>query len=179
MSFEIILKNNRAELEILTTRILLAIAGIAAIAYAGERSNYYSGIGFGLLLLLLSFFVKTILNRYKVNRFLLLAVAALLSYITTGYIYFAVILFIEGVFFNMLGKKVKVEVGNKAVVVHTAFSKNQTGWEELKNVVLKDRILTIDFNTNKLLQTEIAEESYHIDESAFNRFCNEQLQNKA
>ena len=177
-SFEIILKNNRAEIEILTTRALLAIAGVAAFVYAGER-NYYSGIGLGLLLFLLSFFVKTILYKYKMNRLLLLSIGGLLTYITTGSIAFAAVLLVHGIFFHMLNKKVKVEINHDAVIVHYVFFNKPHNWSLLNNVILKDRILTIDFKSNKLMQAEIAPESFDIDEKSFNVFCTEQLQNNA
>ena len=175
-SFEIILKNNRAEIEILTTRALLAIAGVASFVYADER-NYYAGTGFGLLLLLLSFFVKTILDKYKMNRLLLLGTGALLTYITTGSIAFAVVLLIHGIFFYMLNKKVKVEINHDVVIVHYVFYNKPHNWSVLNNVILKDRILTIDFKNDRLFQNEIAPESFDIDEKLFNRFCAEQLQN--
>ena len=177
-SFEIILKNNWAEIEILATRALLAIAGVAAFVYAGER-NYYSGIGLGLLLFLLSFFVKTILDKYKVNRLLLLGIAALFTYITTGSIAFAVVLLVHGIFFQMLNKKIKVEINHAAVIVHYVFYNKTHNWSVLSNVILKDRILTIDFKDDHLLQTEIAPESFDIDEKSFNGFCAKQLQNNA
>jgi len=177
-SFEIILKNNRAEIEILTTRALLAIAGVASFVYADE-GNYYSGIGFGLFLFLLSFFVKTILERYKVNRLLLLGTGALLTYITTGSIAIAAVLLIHGIFFQMLDKKIKVKIDGNTITVHYVFYNKAHNWTELSNVILKDNILTIDFKNDHLLQSEIAPESFDIDEKLFNRFCTEQLQNNA
>ena len=177
-SFEIVLKNNRAGIEILTTRALLAIAGVASFVYADE-GNYYSGIGTGCFLFLLSFFVKTILDKYKVNRLLLLGTAALFTFITTGSIAMAVVLLVHGIFFQMLNKKVKIEIDPDTITVHYVFYKKAHDWAELSNVILKDSILTIDFKDNHLLQSEIATESFDIDEKLFNRFCTEQLQNKA
>ncbi|MEP7256526.1 MAG: hypothetical protein ABI666_12175 [Ferruginibacter sp.] len=177
-SFEIILKNNRAEIEILTTRALLAIAGVAAFVYADE-GNYYSGIGLGLLLFLLSFFVKTILDKYKMNRLLLLGIGGLLTYITTGSIGFAVVLLVHGIFFEMLNKKIKVAINTDAITVYYVFYKKVHRWIALNNLILKDRILTIDFKDDHLLQAEIAPESFDIDEKSFNGFCAEQLQNNA
>jgi hypothetical protein len=174
-NFEIILKNNRSEIEIITTRALLAIAGVASFVYTAER-NYYAGIASGFLLFIMSFFVKTILDKYRLKRLLLLGIAAFLTYITTGSIVFAVVLFIHGFLFAMLNKKIKVTVDGTAIEVHYVFFKKKHSWNELKNVILKDSVLTIDFKSNRLLQTEIAEESFGTDEKLFNRFCIEQLQ---
>ena len=173
--FEIILKDTPAEIEMLTTRALLAIAGVASFVYVSEK-NYYAGTGLGLLLLLLSFFVKTILNRYKFNRLVLLGIAAVLTYITTGSIAFAVVLLIYGIFFKFLQKKIKVELDSTAITIHYVFYEKRHNWTEIKNIILKDRLLTLDFASNKLIQSEIAEESFGIEEKIFNFFCMEQLQ---
>ena len=46
-------------------------------------------------------------------------------------------------------------------------------WKELSNVILKDDLLTLDFNNNKLIQKEIM--NTKIDEIAFNEFARNQL----
>ena len=51
-------------------------------------------------------------------------------------------------------------------------------WQELRNVILKDGILTIDFRNNRLFQKETDdadEDDYDGDEEAFNRYCRERL----
>ena len=49
-------------------------------------------------------------------------------------------------------------------------------WEQMVNVILKDRILTLDFKDDRLIQTEIAEESWKIHEGIFNEYCRERLE---
>ena len=44
------------------------------------------------------------------------------------------------------------------------------------NVVLKDGILTLDFKSNKIFQSELKENETPVDEQKFNQFCTEQLQ---
>jgi hypothetical protein len=48
-------------------------------------------------------------------------------------------------------------------------------WEKLGNVILKDRVLTLDFKDDRLMQAEIDQESWGVDEGAFNVFCKQQL----
>ena len=55
--FEITLKTNRSEIEILTTRALLAVAAVASFVYADEE-NYYASIGLGIVLVGFSFYLK-------------------------------------------------------------------------------------------------------------------------
>ena len=77
----------------------------------------------------------------------------------------------------MLNKKVRIEIDRNRITIHYVFYKKTHEWAALNNVILKDRILTIDFKNDHLLQSEIANESFDIDEKLFNRFCMEQLQN--
>jgi hypothetical protein len=56
-----------------------------------------------------------------------------------------------------------------------SFPKKTICWKELSNVILKDRILTIDFKNDHLLQSETGEKSFDIDEETFNKFCQLQL----
>jgi hypothetical protein len=48
-------------------------------------------------------------------------------------------------------------------------------WEDLNNLVLKDRLLTIDFKNNKIIQQLIDEGKVEVDEKEFNEFCRKQL----
>ncbi len=47
-------------------------------------------------------------------------------------------------------------------------------WDKFANVLLRDNILTLDFNNNKLIQAEI-EDGENIDETEFNAFAQHQL----
>lgn len=58
-------------------------------------------------------------------------------------------------------------------VKKTSFPVKAYKWDQFSNVVLKDNVLTLDFNNNKLLQAEIA--TPNINEEAFNIFAKEQL----
>lgn len=175
-SYEIILKNNQSEAEILVTRCLFAVAAVASFVYAGEKTDYYLGVTLGIVLVILSLFVKTIINRYKLSRLALMGTGAIFTFITTGSILFAVILLIEGVFFQMLNKKVRVDINAESVIVQYVFQQKAYKWTWLQNVILKDGILTVDFKDDRLLQSEIETDLSAADESKFNEFCREQLQ---
>lgn len=60
------------------------------------------------------------------------------------------------------------------VVFNTLF-KRRFQWKDLSNVVLRDGLLTIDFNNNKLFQKEIDEGESEASEEEFNAWCNRQL----
>ncbi len=60
-------------------------------------------------------------------------------------------------------------------VEYPSFPKRTIKWIELDNIILKDGLLTIDFKNNHLLQSEIDASTNEIDETAFNRYCEQQL----
>ncbi len=54
------------------------------------------------------------------------------------------------------------------------FPKTEFSWDKFSNVLIRDNILTLDFNNNKLIQAEI-EDDKSIKESAFNGFAQQQI----
>jgi hypothetical protein len=48
-------------------------------------------------------------------------------------------------------------------------------WKDVKNVVIKDDVITIDFNNNKIIQRDIEPAELTEEEDEFNRFCSQQL----
>jgi len=88
-----------------------------------------------------------------------------------------------GVFFiiaALLERQIKFpqEIGfsNEGITFNT-FPFKSYGWDEVKNALLKDNILTIDFTSNKLIQKETESDVSADIEKEFNAFCNEQLAN--
>ena len=65
-------------------------------------------------------------------------------------------------------------VFNENSVMKMNFPKTTYKWEEFANILMKDNLLTLDFNSNKILQVELADEN-SIDESQFNAFAEQQL----
>jgi hypothetical protein len=63
------------------------------------------------------------------------------------------------------------------IIVKYALYSRVYKWADMSNVVLKDGILTLDFKSNKIFQSEVEENETPVDEKEFNRFCTEQIQN--
>ena len=78
---------------------------------------------------------------------------------------------------HLSARKLLVTFFRDRIELHT-YPKKMIHWDDLDNVVLKDRILTIDFKNDRLLQAEISAASFSIDEKAFTAFCQVQLKNK-
>lgn len=54
------------------------------------------------------------------------------------------------------------------------FPKTKFSWDKFSNVLIRDNILTLDFNNNTLIQAEI-EDDKNIAESEFNEFAQRQI----
>ncbi|MEO8414107.1 MAG: hypothetical protein ABI472_10635 [Ginsengibacter sp.] len=65
-------------------------------------------------------------------------------------------------------------VFNNDFVKKMNFPTSEYSWDNFNNVLLKDNILTLDFNNNKLIQVEIENEK-SISEKDFNEFAGQQL----
>ncbi|MBL0154037.1 MAG: hypothetical protein IPP93_11295 [Chitinophagaceae bacterium] len=64
---------------------------------------------------------------------------------------------------------------NKEFVRYPSFPVKTLGWNKISQVILKDGLLTIDLQSNKLYQSLIADENPGFRESEFNEFCQKQL----
>ena len=72
-------------------------------------------------------------------------------------------------------KKTTISFSEAGVNLTSVYKTVSYPWVKMDNVILKDNLLTVDFKTNKLLQTEIAAGNEAVDEKIFNVFCSEQL----
>lgn len=75
--------------------------------------------------------------------------------------------------------KFNKEVGfTPAEVAFNTLFKKHYEWHELRNVLIKDGILTLDFKNNKVVQKEIEGDVSAAIEREFNEFCRQQLAEK-
>lgn len=76
-----------------------------------------------------------------------------------------------GILFHVSLQKIKF-VFDAGAVHKLNFPKAAYHWDQFTNVMIKDRILTLDLKNNKLMQLEIEQE---IDETTFNEFARQQF----
>ena len=60
-------------------------------------------------------------------------------------------------------------------IMYSSFYKKIFSWQQLNNVMLKDGLLTIDRKDNHVLQAEIMNSEWDVNEKEFNEFCRRQL----
>ena len=182
----------------------MAIVYPYVVTLKNQNTRYIDVLGFLLLVVSLFFFVKEMMTTRNIS-FAYLAgsvfIASVLFWnlysgmIKKKKVYFKYGLFIAALvwmkmpFFQWMAfpfialalleyhAKYAVEIGfsEKEILINTLFKK-RVDWNDLSNVVLKDGILTIDFNNNKIIQKEVEDdEEDDADEEEFNRYCREQL----
>lgn len=91
-----------------------------------------------------------------------------------NYWFVLAILFIV-VFENMSKKTLVVRIDQEKII-YPSFPKKEFHWTEIKNLLLKDDLLTIDFKNNKLIQALVVETD--VNEEEFNEFCRARLINQ-
>lgn len=68
------------------------------------------------------------------------------------------------------------EIGfSKDSVTFNMFPFKNYSWQQFRNVMLKDNILTLDFSNNKILQKETESDVSSETEKEFNEFCRQQM----
>jgi hypothetical protein len=72
--------------------------------------------------------------------------------------------------------KLPLEIGfsSRQVVFNSLFRKRYT-WSDLSNVLLKDGLLTVDFQNNKLFQKLVDDGENEATEEEFNEWCRQHL----
>ena len=182
----------------------MAIVYPYVVTLKNQNARYIDIIGSLLLLVSLFFFIKEMMIAGSVS-FAYLAGAVFIVGVLIWNFYFGIIKkrktyfkyglliaalvwlkmpFFQAIAFAFIAlslleyqakKQVEIGFSDKEILINTLFKK-RVQWSELSNVVLKDGILTIDFNNNKIIQREVEDdEEDDALEEEFNRYCREQL----
>ena len=164
--------------------VFMCLLTLAAFIFAMLHVNFETFnwvniflAGFIVVSLVLVFINRSKNDTYPTFKWTLFA-AAFLWLLYPLHITGIAILFIIAA---LLERQVKFpkEIGfsKEAITFNTFPFKNYT-WQQLKNIMLKDNMLTLDFNNNKILQKETESDVPPETEKEFNEFCREQLINK-
>src|ERR1700757_309604 len=172
--FTFVLQENKTNIEIILTRVLLAVAGILVLLFTGT-SYYFINIIAAAVLLPASYFVQTIVAKLRCSRTTILLAAAVVVCIATRSFLFTAILLCYAVLLIFLQKNPEVNIDSDTVTVKKLFANEVFRWADFNNIVVKDGLLTLDFTDNKLLQLYIDEAKTAVNEAAFNSFCRERL----
>ncbi len=175
MKFTILLKDNNNEIDAAICRALLLLSFLVTFLYKNEL-NPTLNLLMGLVLLTAAIFTKYLLFQLRVKKIILLSMAAIILLIATGTFTFSLLLLLFGMLTNLLHKTPVITIDATEVRINKVLSNKGYRWAEFSNIILKDNLLTIDFEDNKILQLEVDETAKSIDEGAFNTFCHGCLQ---
>lgn len=172
--FSFVVKDSSADIDIVVTRSLLALSGLASLMYHTDQ-YYFVNVISAILLFGAAVFVKILITRFNINKLLLLGAAALLLFASTHSFLFALILVLYSFLVRYFYKIPVIDVTTEGIFIKKALSSPHYEWSELTNVVYKDNLLTIDFQNNNLLQLSIDTDQTSVDETLFNNFCARQI----
>ncbi len=180
--FELVLKNEKQKFYDRFAILIMMLNGCgltAAILYSDHGIFNKTG---PVLFLALAFVVVayplTLLIKKKVTshlkRFLFTSFPIVLYWILIGYWWVGVVTSFLLLCYVIAKRDLKLAIGEEQILF-PSFPVRVIKWEDLNNLILKDRLLTIDLKNNKLIQQLIDERSYSINEREFNDFCRQQL----
>ena len=159
---------------------ILLINGIAFGTVFGsaikERIKNFSAGGMmmsgAFILFILVYFYMKKLNGYRIGiPFLLLSIC----WLFIGNYLFAILVLCFTIIGFYTSRKFNV-IFTKDKIHYPSFPAKTFLWSEVSNIMLKDNVLTIDLNNNKLIQAVIVEEDVdEIDVNGFNVFCQKQI----
>ena len=99
--------------------------------------------------------------------------AALVLFITSGKVYFSLILLLYGAVLKFLIKDPVITINENGVSLKNIIGITNYPWSGFGNVIIKDGLLSLDFKNNKIKYFSIAE---NVNENEFNSFCSKYLQ---
>lgn len=139
-----------------------------------HRNVAWIAVSLFILLLFIFFFFK---DKFKLINFQAVAFLLMAGFWIAQLAWVPALALIIIIIFArfILQKKSTATFSGGNIVIEKSLFKKVHSWSEVENVVLKDHLLSVDFKNNHLIQVEITKESFSINETAFNQFCQSQL----
>lgn len=164
------IKDNTPDISILVTRCLLVLAAIGAFVY---RSNqpFFINIIVALILLFTGITTKVLIRKIKLKEVVILIIGCFLLLVATHSIILSAIMLLIETIVKKLYRKPEIRINSTGIIINKMLSNKLHPWDEFNNIILKDNLLTLDFNDNKLWQLNIEEDGSRVEEESFNDFC--------
>ena len=184
MQYLFILKDNNQKAYNGFTWFLFFLHFVAAAWVALKTTNdniklsMYVLLGFYTVCTIFYFLFKKQNKALEVFNLIMVLLYANFWFTQIGLVALLIFVLINIFVFVIKDKKTTVQFSKEGLHVNRIFKIVFYSWHKMDNVILKDGLLTIDFISNKLIQSEIVKTDEVVDEDLFNRFCVTQLQNK-
>ena len=173
--FEIILKNDRIKAYRFFALILVLLNTAIFIFLLAYDSMRYEAAA-ALTLTAIYVFIRIYLTKKNkrtnyIDGVIFFVLAG--SWIVLQNYIMVVACVVTGILYHLAMRKL-IFVFNEMVVRKLNFPKVEYRWNAFTNVIIKDKILTLDLVNNKLVQLEI-ENDASLDENRFNNFARTQI----
>ena len=175
MQFEIIIKNEKIKsyrtiaLIVLLLNIAIFILLLFYDTYRYEAASAILLIGIYIFMRL--YFIKKYQQGNYLDQVLIFVLAGCWFGLQNYYMVAALI--IIGILYHLALQKIQI-LFTPQKVMKLNFPQKNYEWNAFNNVIMKDKMLTLDFKNNHLLQAEV-EDPKNVNEKDFNLFVQKQL----
>ena len=174
--FDLVLKNEK-ERSYIRFSWLIIIANLALFVYLSllSRLNNIGPLFYVLLAIIAIVVIRYSKEQKGKLRFYILFLIIILGWVNTRTYWWVGILILIFMILDGIARRELIVKVFADKIIYPSWPYREIKWKELSNVILKDRLLTIDFKSDKLIQQLIDEKNTQIDEKEFNDFCKQQL----
>ena len=127
-----------------------------------------------ILVFVIFFYIKKRKDKNSIPLFIYPFLVAMFTWLQLNNYWMIGIIFFMLVFENLSKKTLIVKVDDQKII-YPSFPIKEIEWPLVKNILIKDGLLTIDLKNNKLIKTLLIESD--VSEENFNEFCTKQLSN--
>jgi hypothetical protein len=172
--YVVVLKNQNKKTIELTGWLLSVLAIIIYLVNIYESPTHW-GI-FSSLFVLIGLVASNIVDKRKKKKIsftTILVCAGIGLNIFTETAYVGSLLILAGIVEKYISKNKEIGFSEAGIVMSGLFPK-KISWSELNNVIIKDDLLTMDFNNNKVFQRYTDDEEddeYEVESEEFNDYC--------
>ena len=164
------IKADASDIDVPVVRALIGTAVIFCLLYRQQHNPTLATV-ITVLIFITLLFTQTLLVKYKINPLLLMSAIAVLAFMATHSFIIPLIILSIMIAIKIAYVHPSVEINEEGIEVRKTFSTKTYDWQSFGNIILKDKLLTLDFKNNKVLQLEI-ESDTNADEKQFNDYCN-------
>lgn len=152
------------------TLLMLNVIGFIYIGYTRSGKGYsYAAIIF--LSILFYILLKNKSKSYAVSIAYWLSI---MGWVSFEFYWIAASVLVLWLLNSFIKKQFTFNITNAGVEIIASMQNQTHQWSQFNNVILKDGLLTLDYTSNKILQTEV-NEAFYVNEAEFNEFCRKQL----
>ena len=172
--YVVVLKNHNRETIEMTGWLLSLLTIIIFLVNIYESPTDW-GI-FSSLFVLIGLIASNFVDKRKKKKIsftTILVCAGIGLNIFTATEYVGSLLILAGIIEKYLSKNKEIGFSEAGIVMSGLFPK-KISWSELNNVIIKDDLMTMDFNNNKIFQRytdDEEEDEYEVESEEFNDYC--------